>query len=451
MEPKSIYVFFNNKEGIINITPYFTKFIQDIQKLFKIDNKNLNDYQIYAQVEFNDKTNREYPINNESNYRNIMLGNYFIQCIRIEKKEIQKNKFVNQNSNNSIKNNSFKKNYENSSKELNNSIKKNYYENSPIKLNNIQTYNELKKYVDKELNILKNEVKEIKDNNKNIFLIIKEIQNNINNISNYSTTPSTINSTKNVVTNNYNNNINENSNSLSKGISKSIVYNKNNDYNININKEQSIRNINVFNSSVSPSNKFNVNKNNNYKVLFNLNEKKFPVVIKSQINNIYYRNLEIQIRNIGSDLPAYCKIKSLNNNYMKIDPVFINNGKPIKNNEEVKVNLTIKFEMIKNIKQGFYDIQICLFNEYYKDINIICDEKIKVQIIDSEKNIVDNNNKKPTNNNYLIENEVSNYNLFDNRNLNYLNNMNKYNINKNVGSSLKNSSNIYMTNKKTNY
>ena len=432
----SILVYFGKKDATINITPYFSNFIQEIQKNFHIDNKNLNDYQILANVEFNDKTTRDYPINSDSDYRNIILGNYNINCIKIEnKKEIPKNKYSNQNSNNSIKNNN---------------IKKIFNENSSKELNKIQGYNELKKYVDKELNYLKKEVEEIKNNIKKIFSILNDIK--IHNISNNSTTPSTLNSTKNVITNNYNNNINENSNSLSKGISKSIVYNKNND-NINknnneynINREQSIRNINIYNSVV-PSNKANINKNNNYKVNFILNKTKFPVVIKSQINNIFYRNFEIQIKNIGIELPSQCKIKSINNNSMKIDPVFINNGRPIRNNEEITVNLAIKFDNIKNIKQGYYDIQFCIFNEYYKDVNIICDEKIKVQIIDSEKNIVDN--KKANNRINLIDNEVSTYNLFDNNNMNYLNNMNKYN--KNIGGSFKNSSNVYINNKRSNY
>jgi len=432
-----IYVIFQNKTVVINITPYFTKFIQDIQKNFGIDNKNLNDYRILAQVEFNDKSIREYPINSESSYRNIMLGNYLINYIKIEKKETPKIKYANQKSNNSIKSI--------------NSINKNNNENTSKELNNNQSYNELKKYVDKELNILKNEIKEIKDNIKNIFTILKELQNNY--ISNVSTTPSTINSTKNATNNNYNNINNENSNSLSKGISKSIVFNKNNEIlnknnDYNINKEQSIRNINIYNS-VTQSSKNNMNKNNNYKALFNLNEKKFPVVIKSQLNNDIYKNLEIKIKNIGLDLPAQCKIKSLNNNFIKIDTVYINNGKPIKYNEEITVNLTIKFGMLKYIKQGFYDIQICIFNELNKDINIISDEKIRVQIIDSEKNIVDN---KKVNNNYnLISNEVSAYNLFDNRNMNYLNDMNRYNNSKNVSGSFKNSSNIYINNKRTTF
>jgi len=436
MSSNTILINCGNYDKYINISPYFSRFIQDIQKNFNIDNKNFNDYKILANVEFNDNKKGDYPINSESDYRNIILGNYHINCIRIEnKKEIPKNKFISQNSNNSIKNNN---------------IKKNFNENSSKELNKIQGYNELKSYVDRELKYLKKDMEEMKNNIKKIFSIINDLK--IHNISNNSTTPSTLNSTKNVITNNYNNNINENSNSLSKGISKSIVYNKNND-NINknnneynINREQSIRNINIYNSVV-PSNKANINKNNNYKVDFILNNTKFPVVIKSQINNIFYRNLEIKIKNIGIDLPYQCKIKSINNNFMKIDPVFINNGKPIKNNEEITVNLAIQFGNIKNIKQGYHDIQICIYNEYYKDVNIICDEKIKVQIIDSEKNIVDN--KKANNRINLIDNEVSTYNLFDNNNINYLNNMNKYN--KNVGGSFKNSSNVYINNKRTNY
>ena len=146
---------------------------------------------------------------------------------------------------------------------------------------------------------------------------------------------------------------------------------------------------------------------------------------------------------------------------MKIEPTFINNGKPFKNNELINVNLIIKFENIKNIKQGDYDIQICLFNEYDKEIFIICEDKIKVKIIDSETNIVTNKNNNITNNHNknLINDEVSSYNLFGKNNLNYLNNYNKNyinynnnNSNKNVNSSYKTpNNNIYMNNRRSNY
>ena len=148
---------------------------------------------------------------------------------------------------------------------------------------------------------------------------------------------------------------------------------------------------------------------------------------------------------------------------MKIEPTFINNGRPIKNNELISVILNIKFEMIKNIKQGNYEIQICLFNEYDKEVLITCEEKITVKIIDSETNIVtnkynNNNNINNNYNNYLINDEVSSYNLFGNKNMNYLNNINKNygnynnNSNKNVNSSYKTSNNnVYMNNKRSNY
>jgi len=144
---------------------------------------------------------------------------------------------------------------------------------------------------------------------------------------------------------------------------------------------------------------------------------------------------------------------------MKIEPTFINNGKPIRNNELISVILNIKFEMIKNIKQGDYEIQICLFNENNNEIFITCEEKITVKIIDSETNIVTNKNNNNITNNYnknLINDEVSNYNLFNINNMNYLNNVNKNyynnNSNKNVNSSHKTSNNnVYMNNRRTNY
>ena len=343
--------------------------------------------------------------------------------------------------------------------------------------------------IEKEIINLKNGLDAANKDIKTIFEIIKEMQininyikNNLNNTTSASSTPSNSNSSKKVnnnfnnnfnnkinnnynnnINNNYNNNINinsinENSNS-SKGISKSNIYNKNiknpnNNNEFNINKNQ---NINVYNS-VLPNK--NVNKFTRYKVDFILNKSKFPVIIKSQLNSNNYRNLEIRIKNTGIDLPAKCKIKSINQSFMKIEPTFINNGRPIKNNELISVILNIKFEMIKNIKQGNYDIQICLFNEYDKEVLIICEEKITVKIIDSETNIVTNkynNNMNNNYNNYLINDEVSSYNLFG-KNMNYLNNINKNygnynnNSNKNVNSSYKNSNNnVYMNNKRSNY
>ena len=474
MDSNSILVFFQGHEAYIKKNTYFTKFIEDIQRNFHIDNKNMNEYQILAAVEFNDGKTRDYPINNDSNYRNIILGNYCVNYIQIKnRKETPKNTFTNKNSNSSINNNSNKK--------------KNYNENSSSKESSNNKMN-----IEKEINNLKIGLDEVKKDIKTLFEIVKEIQININYIMNNrnsttsaSSTPSNSNSSKRVnnnfnnnfnnninnnynnnnINNNYNNNynnninnINENSNS-SKGISKSNIYNKNiknpnNNSEFNINKNQ---NINVYNS-VLPNK--NVNKFTKYKVDFILYKNKFPVIIKSQLNSNNYRNLEIKIKNTGIDLPAKCKIKSINQSFMKIEPTFINNGRPIKNNELISVILNIKFEMIKNIKQGNYDIQICLFNEYDKEVFIICEEKITVKIIDSETNIVTNkyNNNNNNYNNYLINDEVSSYNLFGNKNLNYLNNVNKNygnynnNSNKNVNSSYKTSNNnVYMNNKRSNY
>ena len=120
MDSNSILVFFQGHEALIKKNTYFTKFIEDIQRNFHIDNKNMNEYQILAAVEFNDGKTRDYPINNDSNYRNIILGNYCVNYIQIKnRKETQKNTFTNKNSNSSINNNSNKK--------------KNYNENSSSK------------------------------------------------------------------------------------------------------------------------------------------------------------------------------------------------------------------------------------------------------------------------------------------------------------------------------
>jgi len=473
MESNSILVFFQGHEALIKKNTYFTKFIEDIQRNFHIDNKNMNEYQILAAVEFNDGKIKDYIINTDTNYRNIILGNYCVNYIQIiNKKQTPKNTFTNKNSNSSINNNSNKK--------------KNYNENSSSK-----ELSNNKMNIEKEINNVKNDLDVVKKDVKTLFEIVKEMQininyikNNLNNTTSASSTPSNSNSSKKVnnnfnnnfnnkinnnynnnINNNYNNNINinsinENSNS-SKGISKSNIYNKNiknpnNNSEFNINKNQ---NINVYNS-VLPNKNVN-NKFTKYKVDFILNKSKFPVIIKSQLNSNNYRNLEIKIKNTGIDLPAKCKIKSINQSFMKIEPTFINNGRPIKNNELISVILNIKFEMIKNIKQGNYDIQICLFNEYDKEVLIICEEKITVKIIDSETNIVTNkynNNINNNYNNYLINDEVSSYNLFGNKNMNYLNNINKNygnynnNSNKNVNSSYKTSNNnVYMNNKRSNY
>ncbi len=470
MESNSILVFFQGHEALIKKNTYFSKFIEDIQRNFHIDNRNMNEYQILATVEFNDNKTRDYPINTDTNYRNIILGNYCVNYIQIKnKKETPKNTFITKNSNSSINNNSNKK--------------KNYNENSSSK-----ELSNNKMNIEKEINNLKKIVDANNKDIKTLFEIVKEMQININyimrnNTTSASSTPSNSNSSKKVnnnfnnnfnnnINNNYNNNINnnynnnnninsinENSNS-SKGISKSNIYNKNiknpnNNSEFNINKNQ---NINVYNS-VLPNKNVN-NKFTKYKVDFILYKNKFPVIIKSQLNSNNFRNLEIKIKNTGIDLPARCKIKSINQSFMKIEPTFINNGKPIKNNELINVILNIKFEMIKNIKQGNYDIQICLFNEYDKEVLIICEEKITVKIIDSETNIVTNkynNNMNNNYNNYLINDEVSSYNLFG-KNMNYLNNINKNygnynnNSNKNVNSSYKNSNNnVYMNNKRSNY
>ena len=235
MESNSILVFFQGHEALIKKNTYFSKFIEDIQRNFHIDNKNMNEYQILATVEFNDNKTRDYPINNDTNYRNIILGNYCVNYIQIiNKKQTPKNTFITKNSNSSINNNSNKKknfNENSSSKELSNN-----------KMNN-----------DKEINNVKNDLDAVKKDVKTLFETVKEIQININYIMNNrfnttsaSSTPSNSNSSKKVnnnfnnnfnnnINNNYNNNINnnynnnninsinENSNS-SKGISKSNIY-----------------------------------------------------------------------------------------------------------------------------------------------------------------------------------------------------------------------------------
>ena len=466
MDSNSIIVSFKEREALIKKNAYFSKFIEDIQRTFNISNIVLNDYLILAKVEYNDKKTKEYQIYNDTSYRNVILGNFYVNYVKIKKKtETQKNTYINKNSNSSINNNSNKKKINNENSSSN-------------ELSNNKMNIDLKKYVDNELNKFKNELVAVKNDIKTIFKLLNEIQKNFDyHISNHynttsaSSTPSYTNSTKRVNNNNNNNNynnninnnnfnnnnitINENSNS-SKGISKSIIYNnsiKNQNNNINefnINKNQ---NFNPYNSFLPNK---NINKITNYKVDFFLNKNKFPVIIKTQLNSNNYRNLEIKIKNTGNDLPAKCKIKSINQSFMKIEPTYINNGKLIKNNETINVNLNIKFENIKTIKQGDYEIQICLFNEFNKEINITCEEKITVRIIDSETNIVANksNNKNNNYNNNLINDEVSNFNLFNNRNMNYINNYAGYNnnINKNVSGSYKASNNnVYMNNRRTNY
>lgn len=118
-----------------------------------------------------------------------------------------------------------------------------------------------------------------------------------------------------------------------------------------------------------------------------------PAKLKSQIIQKKPIKFSIDILNNGTiPIPGKTYIKPIQNDTesdLIIEETIINNGKEVGINERIQVSLFVNLKNYKNIKNGINIGKFILWNEKYSQIGN--EGIVKIEIIDENKNIIENN------------------------------------------------------------
>ena len=434
-------ILYQNKLKNIKILNKFDDFIKICKENFHISNKKIK---LIARFK---NENLNYEISNQDEYFKCLYNKEFnefeildFNSLFIKNKNINSEKTQKEidDLKNEIKNLKSKNLY------LNNEIKNLKSENLYLK-NDINKLNYLYEKLQNQINILNNNNNYENFSNNNNNTNYENYSNYNNNNENYNNNNNEINYYKN---NNNNENYNNNENECSDYANSDKIINKdlknNNNYHYNKSNNNSEFYENKDNISENEEEIYNYNLND-YQIEFIINKNNYPKITKEEILNNNGIPFNFKIKNVGKyPLPKNIEITCDTNN-VKESIFFYNCYIYNEGNNENQNNMEIK----NSINPGQYlDIKVIIFFKDNIDINlkeysldIILKEKDNKYIIFQNKAVIKI---------YVIDNfENDDYNNFDNNYNSNMNNNDYYNNNNNDDSEI-NTNNYNLKNNNNN-